>query len=752
MRGTVLAHQDSFAASAEDARRWLAEVSELWTLDDIGDHPPLGGIHDVEELVYRTTKGEALEPFELVSIGNSLSGIYRLNQWIENREEDLPSLRTLAAPIAIDIFLVRNLEDSFTAAGELCSDYYPELRQIRDRMDQLREQVRSLLNQLLNDESMADAFHDRYITDRGGRLVIPVRVQARKRLGIVHDTSQSGETAFVEPTVVVDQQNELKQLEAELRRTIARILSELSQEIASAHQEIEVSLEAATRIDLANARSRLGRALDGSIPVIGSQATLQVKDARHPVLALRGVDVIPNSIQMDDVHSGVVLTGPNAGGKTITLKTTGLVSLMVQAGIPIPAADGSRVDWFDAIYAVVGDQQDVTDDLSTFSSHLVGLRVAMETAEPHALVLLDEIGIGTDPHQGAALAQAVIESVVETGARVMITTHYTEIKELAADHPQMQLMGAIFADGQPTFRMEAGRVGRSHALAVARRMGLPGPVVERARSLLNTDSQHIDDLLTQVESDREAARTLRVELEETQRKLNFEQARLDEREARLNARRDRDDERDRAAFRERLRDFETDIKAEIKALQNAPSIKSATTLLDTVKAEHANMRPQLIPVSGADTHPLVAGDRVKLLRMGMHGTVLSIKGSQIEVDIRGKRVRIERNELRYAPSTQQPQARPEHQPAATKSPDGIRTDGNTLDLRGMRVHEALDEVEAFLEGLSLTDHGCAYLLHGHGTGALKTALRQWIPKSRFGKNWRTGGPEEGGDAFTVVVL
>jgi len=749
-----VATNDAFARNGQEATCWLEEVREIWGLDDLGEQPPLGAIEDVAELVYRSTKGEVLEPFELVDIAASLGAMYRLKHWIQNREENLSHLDSLALPIEIDIFLVRNLEDSFTATGELSADYYPELKRIRDRMEQLREQVRSVLNQLLNDEAMSDAFHDRYITDRGGRMVIPVRVQARKKLGIVHDTSQSGETAFVEPTAVVEQQNELKQLEAELRRTVARILTELSQEIAGAHDEITQSLSATTHIDLAVARARLGRSLKGSIPKIGSRAQIHVTHARHPVLTLRGLNVVPNTLQMSDTQSGIVLTGPNAGGKTITLKTIGLMSLMTQAGIPIPADDGARIDWFDPILAVVGDQQDVSDDLSTFSSHLVGLRVAIELANSNALILLDEIGIGTDPRQGAALAQAVIESIVESGARTIVTTHYTEVKELAANHEKMELMGAIFADGHPTFRMESGRVGRSHALAVARRMGLAASVIERARDLLDTESQRMDELLTQVESEREGSRILRLELEERQRKIDFETARLREREIRLNARRDREDAEDRANFRDRLKGFESTLKAEIKALQQAPSIKSASSLLDKVKAENESMRPQLVPLTSAESHSLEPGQRVKLIRMGMHGTVLSVKGDQVDVDIRGKRMRLERNELKYAPD--HPQARHKAQKnskgESKRSPDGIRTDSNTLDLRGMRVHEAIDEVEAFLDGLQLSEQGCAYLLHGHGTGALKTALRQWLPKSRFGKSWRTGGPDEGGDAFTVVVF
>ena len=743
---------DGFAETPGEATRRLREVAELWALEDEGETPPLSAIYDISEAVIRTTKGEVLEPHELQTVGQTLGSISRLGAWIIARSDQAPELGRVAQDIAIDSFLVRHLEDSFTPSGELSDSYYPELRDLRDRIESARQNVRSALNALLSDASMADAFHDKYITDRGGRMVIPVRVQARKRLGIVHDTSQSGETAFVEPTAVVEQQNEIKQLDAELRRTVAKILAEMSREVGEAHSEITAAAGAATEVDLASARARLGRRLGASLPTIGSHGLIELREAKHPVLTLRGIDVVPNTLGLSDTHSGVVLTGPNAGGKTISLKTIGLMSLMVRGGLPIPAADGARVDWFDPIIAIVGDQQDVTDDLSTFSSHLLGLRSALEGAGPGALILLDEVAIGTDPKQGAALAQAVVDSVVEAGARAVVTTHYDEVKALAADHPKMALMGAVFADGRPTFRMEPGRFGRSHALAVARRMGLPSTVIEHARTLLDAESRRMDELLTEVETERERLRNQASEQAETERKLAFEKTRLRDREAKLNARRDREDAEARAHFRDHLKAVEREIRHELKSLQAAPSMKSATALLDKVKVERSASREEPKPLPPAQDHPLKIGDTVRLLQMDTKGRVVAVKGDTVEVEVRGKHMRLPRAAMHYVPSSPRAKPKPVKTAHSTRSPDGIRTDSNTLDLRGLRVHEALDEVEAFLAHMKLSDHGCAYLLHGHGTGAIKTALRQWLPKSAYGRAWRVGGVDEGGDAFTVVVF
>ena len=753
LRGQDSVMADDFADTAEAVQDRYRAIGELWLLDDLGQRPALAGIHDVAELSYRASKGEVLEPHELVSIGQSMGAMSRLQSWLIGVEASVPELRALAEPIAIDIFILRNLEDSFTSAGELSDVFYPELKSIRTRMEHLRSSVQQTLQAMLNNPAMSDLFHDRYITDRGGRMVIPVRTSARKRLGIVHDTSQSGETAFVEPNAVVDQQNELKGLEGEWRRTVARILSDLSREVGEVHGETETSLNAATTIDLAQSRARLGRQLKGCIPEVGTQGRIHLRVARHPVLALRGVTVIPNDLDIDDARCGVVLTGPNAGGKTITLKTVGLMALMVRAGLPIPAEEDSRLDWMSPIWAVVGDQQDVSGDLSTFSSHLVALRTAIERAQRGALVLLDEIAIGTDPKQGAALAQAVVEHLVDAGARTVVTTHFSELKELAAEHPQMTLMGAVFADGRPTFRMEPDRVGRSHALAVARHMGITPSVVDRAVALLDSEAKRMDDLLTQIESEREHARSTREALDEKMRAFEFERNRLDQREAKLNARRDREDAADRAAFRNTMKSHEQAIKTRIKELQTHGSLRDAQAALEKTKQLRADAAPSLPPLPPTEDRTLHPGDGVKLLLLGEQGVVIEAKGNQVEVEVRGKRIRLKRAEVQYAVrKREQAHRQPTLARNAPSGPTGVRTDSNTLDLRGMRVHEALDEVEAFLDGLSLTEQGAGYLLHGHGTGALKTALRQWLPKSRFGRNWRVGGPDEGGDAFTVVEL
>jgi DNA mismatch repair protein MutS2 len=751
LRGQSQAALDDFASDPQEVLERYKTIREVWKAEELGDEVPVGGIHDIEENVERAAKGEVLEIFELIEIGNSIRAMHRLQTWVQDRAEDCPCLVQLTTPIKIDSVLLSTLRSSFTPNGELSDVMYPELWELRDRSEQLRNQVRRTLDKMLADPLLADVFQDHYITERAGRFVLPVRTQARKSLGIVHDMSQSGETAFVEPSVVIEPQNELKKVQAELRRTIARIIAELSAEVGGEHESIVTALNCATQVDLAQARAALGLDLDGVIPSVGQQGTLHVQRARHPILALRNVDVIPNDLSIDSERSGIVLTGPNAGGKTVTLKTAGLLALMVRAGLPVPAKDGAHIDWFDPIVALVGDQQDVGDDLSTFSAHLVGLRTALRSVGHNALVLLDELGVGTDPAQGAAIAQAVLESLVQNNARAVCTTHYTALKELAASHPKMALMGAVFADGRPTFRLEPDRVGHSHALAVARRMELPETVIQRARELLDTETRRMDDLVTQLENEREVVREQTIELDERQRKLDHETHRLHQRESKLNARRDREDAAVRAQYRQELRDHENTVKLRMKELQQHGGLREAHVLLDEIKEAREQTRVQPSKVPNPKPIQVNAGDAVTLLRMGGTGTVIATKGAKVQVDVRGKSLWIALDELGPGTTQKKKQGGVRFQ-TTSSDPIGVRTGSNTLDLRGLRVDEALDAVSIFLDKMLLTNQGTAFLLHGHGTGAIKTSLRQWLPKSAYGTSWHPGEPEEGGDAFTVVVL
>ncbi len=749
-RGKACAGAPDFAADPAETRQRYAAVAELWAIAELGGELPLGGVMDISADADRAARGEVLEPDTLQDIGGAVDALSKLADWTAVRSEEAPALADLAAPIALDRALAENLSLSFDGDGSLSGDRYPALAQLRRRHSQLKDAIRRTMESLLADPRVAAVLQDRFITDRNGRFVLPIQSGARRGMGIVHDTSQSGETVFVEPTEVVEPQNELKEVGAQIRREERRILIQLSGEVGAAAPAIHLALDAATELDLAHARAALGTELDARIPRVGEDGVVHLKAARHPVLVLRGVPVVANDLGVDSAQPGLVLSGPNAGGKTVALKTMGLAALMVRSGIPVPAGDESRVDWMHPIHALVGDQQAVSNDLSTFSAQLLGVRQALEDASPGSLLLLDELGMGTDPAQGAALAQAVVEALVAAGARVVLTTHHAALKELAASDPRWSLAGAVFADGRATYRIQTGRAGHSHALAVARQMALPDAVLERARALLDEGTRRLDELITQLETEREEVHHTGMAQAETARCLADRDRKLADRADRLDARRDRDQAEALAAFRTRLAEREAELKQLIAALQSNPNLRDAAMVLDTVKAARAESAPALARPE-EPLEEVSAGDRVRVL--GGTGRVVCVQGDRVEVEVRGKRLKVRLAELERAP-TQTHRPRP---PAQSPVPQargevGVRTGGNTLDMRGMRVEEAIDAVSDFLDRMMLDGQSSAYLLHGHGTGALKQALRQWLPRCAHAQKWHRGGPEEGGDAFTVVEL
>ncbi|MFH1464576.1 MAG: endonuclease MutS2, partial [Pseudomonadota bacterium] len=535
--GAAAAQRTPLATSRDEALRRYAAVDEALGLLCRGDDLPLADVTDVTSHLQRAGRGAVLEPGELQAVGGSLRGLWNLRHWIEARAEELPQLDQLAQPIAVDAELLQLLETAFDETGQLADAAWPYLAEIREGIRATRRRVQAMLEELVRGDSLADSLQDRYITERGGRLVVPVKASRRSSVGIVHDSSRSGETAFVEPSQVVEPQNKLASLMLDERREEHRILGMLTTQVAGHREGLLAALAASAAVDLCWARAALGRRLRGVIPRVGEGAVIALAAARHPVLDLRGAEVVPNDLRVDTDHPGLVLTGPNAGGKTVALKTVGLAALFVRAGIPFPAREGSRIDFFAEVLADVGDLQSVEGDLSTFSGHLLLLGAMLAGAAPGHLLLLDEIAVGTDPAQGAALARATIEHLVDAGARVVVTTHYVELKALANGDPRFRLMGAQYEDGRATWRLLPDHAGQSHALGVARRLGMPADVLVRAEELLGRRATDLGHLLERAEEELSAVRVRAEQLDARAAALEAEKAAIAEREQRLEERR-----------------------------------------------------------------------------------------------------------------------------------------------------------------------------------------------------------------------
>lgn len=730
------------------------EIDELSLLAERGVDPPIGAIEDIAVEAIRAEKGELLTGQELRRAGLTLGALRDLAWFFARHDEIVPRLADRAAEILVDDATADDLLVAFENDGTLSSRTYPELGELRRHIADLHTSVRETLHGLLRDTDMRELLQDDFITQRNDRYVLPIKAHAKRwDLGIVHGTSGSGQTVYVEPKQVVELNNRLRLAEAALEQAERRILTALTASLGRCRPEITAALAAVADLDLAVARRGLSLALGACRPSVGDQGVIDVQGARHPVLVLRGIDVIGNALAIGPEHPALVLSGPNAGGKTVSLKTLGLLALLVQHGCFVPAEPGARVDLFTAIHAAIGDAQSVQGDLSSFSGHLLVIATMIEAAAPGHLILLDEIASGTDPAQGAALAQAVLERLIALGPRVVVTTHFARLKALPASDPRFVSAAVEYADGRPTYRVLPGAHGQSHAFGIAEKMGLEAAVLARARDLMGEGERDLADLL-------QALDRARAEAEEARRDARAQAQRLAAREAEV-ARREHDLQRraqqlrDEAAseFRDRLASAERAIGAVVAELQRDPSHARVKAARATVGALRA-LAPEAAPEPAAARPALSTGDRVRHKGTGAIGEIVAVQGDQAQVVAGAIRLKVPVDQLEptdLAPSTTPPrrQAAKPPPPALDRA---IRLPGNTLDLRGQRVDEGLEAADRFFDRALRDGHDVVFLLHGHGTGALKQALRRWLPTCPAVRGWAPADEDQGGDAFTVAQL
>lgn len=650
-----------------------------------------------------------------------------------------------------------------------------------------------------------------------GRIVIPVD-RSHANVGIVHDASRSGKTVYVEPADIVAPTNALRQAEAELRSEEARVWRRLTGEILAARVDLEAAVMAAGQLDLVLGRVQLGAKIKGTIPECGNEGIVSLKNAKHPLLLLR-MDhnvVVGSDISIGaDGNQGLVLTGPNAGGKTVILKLLGLVALMARNGIPIPAdgavgANRPRVDFFNPILADIGDLQSVGGDLSTFSGHMLVCKQVLESSGTNALVLMDELGSGTDPAQGVAIAQALLEELVEAGSRVAITTHYMELKQLAAADDRFAVAGMQFVNGRPTYKLLPGTVGESFALSVAERLGLPQKVIDRATELLDSETRQMGDLLRELEDQKAVVEAQMEEMVEKkkeivalQQELQSQQAQLEQKQ--LSARRD-----EAKKFALKLEEKERVLEDILDKLKSDPSrkviarswdeikfvkrdaINDAENVPSVLRAKRANAEAsqqaaaELVPLAELRDRPqLQVGDRLQVCKpgnlFGREAIVLEV-GNRPQVKVNGMSLQLKLTDLAMpnkgvkptpsvAPkgsrnsravdlalaSEQKSASAPPSKPAtstATGNDVSLRTESNTVNVLGCNLEEAKSKAKYKFSMALMAGRTVVYILHGHGEkGVLKQKVRAWLQSERqLVKRFSSADQADGGDAFTRVEL
>ena len=739
---------------------------------------PLGGIRDVRDQVARCRRGEVLDGRALLEVADTLAGCAALKRFMAGSPVDVSALRGISERIDPLNELRSRLEASFDRQGELSTVTYPHLAELRGRKARLHGTIRERLEDLTSTETWAGALQEDYLTQRNDRYVVPVKVQAKSMdLGIVHDTSGSGQTVYVEPREVVGLNNKLKMADAELRREELAILASLCEAVAIWGDDLLSDMDAAAELDALAARARLAGDLDAAEPRVTTTATVDLRGARHPLLALRGLDVVPNDMRLAEGQRALVLSGPNAGGKTICLKTLGLCALMARAGMHLPAEPGSAIGIFPHLLADIGDQQSVEQDLSTFSGHVLALRTILETLQADdedALVLIDEIAVGTDPQQGAALAAAVLQSLVDRGALVAATTHFAPLKALAETDERF-VNGRLEFDGDamtPTYRLTVGHPGRSYALDIARQLGLPASILDRAHGKLEPTDREVEALLASLERDRARVRKQLGEAEEEREEARRERRELERRSAELRAREKEVHADVLASFDREVEGYREVVRGIIRELQRKPSLSAADRGRRRVARGGRELREKLTDAAGLraraeaeriDWSRAQVGSPVRLLAGDRQGEIASLPDSQgkLEVQIGGVRIRCRIRDV--GPSRgggSSPTAKRLPRPLPTggtpvSSGDldsGFRTEANTLDLRGERVDDALARVDRFLDDASLRGDGVVFILHGHGTGVLRKAVRAHLKNSPYVRRSRAANRDQGGDAFTAVEL
>jgi len=720
----------------------------------------------------------------------------------ENRRRPpTPVLAAQAALLDPCRELGRAIRETFDAAGEIRDEASPELARRRREREAIGARVRTDIERLMRDETHAPVMQDQFWTVRQDRYVLPLKASAKSMgLGIVHDSSRTGETVFVEPVAIVELNNRLKVADLAIQHEIRRILEGLSNQVAEAADLLRADIDILTELDVISAKARLGEAYGGSPAVLVDDTFVDLREARHPLLTLRaaqeGFRVVPNDIALGGDEARVlIVSGPNAGGKTVMLKTIGLAALMVRAGLLLPAAPGSRMGFFADVLPDIGDRQSVMGDLSTFSAHLANLASILRAAggpqdasgHRRVLVLLDELMAGTNPEQGAALARATLEALAALGERVLVvaTTHADALKALPEADTRFQNAGMEYDRTKltPTFRVRTGTPGRSYAFDVAARMGMPPAVLARAKELAGGTTAALEDVIATLEA-REAAleqETIRLtrareELEATTEDQRSAREALQKRERELAV-------HSRAAIEAAVREAREAIRAIVRQAQEAGSARAAedarAALANTAAAALRELPEPPLPAA-APAAALQVGARVRLNALGADAIVASApdERGRLKVTMGKVTLGVHLGEL----SVLDKAGRPAPPPAANRKDirranaraAELRGDGpaggaasaaqadslgwavpsatNTLDLRGQRADDVRDAVEAYLDRAALEDRSPVFILHGHGTGALKKIVREYLAASPYVKRWAPGGKGQGGDGVTIVDL
>ncbi len=748
------------------------QVAEMQDALRFDDPVPFEGELDIRSILHRIQPANTwISGEELRAVWRVLQTTRRLRSYFERRREKYPYVRMLARQLVALPELEQHIERVVDERGVVRDTASPELQRLRKQIVRLRARLREVIAEELQRAISLGYAAETRPTIRNGRMVIPIRAEAKRKMeGFIHDVSASGQTVYLEPVRALQLNNEVRELEVRERREIERILREITAALREALEVLHRNEEVLGRLDLLQAKARLCNELQTQVPRLNRRGYIHLKDARNPVLVLHyreraeegkpAPEVVPLNMELGKDYWTLVITGPNAGGKTVAMKTVGLLSLMASYGMPVPAHAASEVALFDALMVDIGDEQSVQEDLSTFSSHLMHMDYMVRNASPQVLNLIDEAGTGTDPAEGAALAQAILEELTREKARTIATTHHGALKVFAFETPGVE-NGSMQFDTRtlrPTYRFIPGVPGSSYAFEIARRLGLPESIIERARQLVGTQKAALDELLRALElrmQELEArlaeAQRARAEAEAVRKRYESLMARLEEEETAIR-------ERALTEAQRLIAEANARIERTIREIREAQAAREATRearkALESFQRSLARKKSRVARRpsrhGAGPTTPLKVGDQVLLDEGTAVAEVLEIHGNEAVISRGPLRMRVGLDRLRKVggPRPQQVQVRQ----VSSSGSLPVTQVQTRLDVRGKRVHEALAEVTRFIDDAVAAGLEQVEILHGKGTGALRTAIQEWLATHPHVTRFEEALPEEGGAGITRVFL
>jgi len=741
---------------------WIKENIQVTTeavrLLTEGERVPLGGIFDIRAAVKRAMLNGILASPELLEIASTMRASRLMREYIGERREKTAILADWGMRLAGYPRLEREIETCFGPEGEVLDEASPKLHSLRSKMKVIQNRVRDKLDSMVHSADNSKYLQDPIVTVRNERYVIPVKQEYRSLFpGIVHDQSASGATLFIEPLAVVELNNQLRMVEAEEAEEVRRILSELSGKVKEIGANLMTATDILARLDLAFAKGYYSLEIRGTEPELDTENLLELREARHPLLTGK---VTPISVTLGKQYNTLVITGPNTGGKTVTLKTVGLLTLMAQAGMHLPALSGSRVAVFREVFCDIGDEQSIEQSLSTFSGHLTQIvKLIEEVTGRDCLVLLDELGAGTDPAEGAALAMSILSFLHRLDARTVATTHYSELKAFAYKTEGIENAAVEFdiETLRPTYRLITGLPGSSQAFEIALKLGLPANLIEQARGYVSAETAQVEEMLKQIETDRRKAREDRSATEEARLKGESYRKRYETELAKFSREKDEMLKQARAEARETLLEARRESENLLRRLKEASKdevnlIVNEARQRMTVEIERLEARPEKdTNKTQVDLATLKPGLKARALSLDQVGTILEVNEGTVLVQLGILKVSLPVADLEIIDERK---VKPEKLPSRVGAVglEAARTITTEISLRGMTVDEALYQLDKYLDQAVFAGLKRFRVIHGKGTGALRQAVQKYLRENPAVLSANFAEQSEGGLGATVVEL